>query len=117
MMDLISLAPHPGLVDTIGRLDAAAIEPLLNLGASDTLALRLIGPDNGFVISRGASGDYLASVVLADGDEETTASGLTLLRAAACALAQALLRQGPARSGDQGMAPHPRHPGSEATLH
>lgn len=93
MMEVIGHAPHPGLVASLGRLDATLAETLLDLGASDTLALRLIGPGNGFFASRGAAGDYLVSVVLANGGEETTASGTTLLRAVVCALAQALVLQ------------------------
>ncbi len=89
-MEVVARAPHPGLVDGVGRPDAATIDRLLAAGACDALALRLIGPDSGFFASRGGTGEYLVSVVLAGLGAEMTAAGTTLTRAVVGALALTL---------------------------
>jgi hypothetical protein len=95
MMDVIRHAPHPDLVDGLGQPDTATIEGLLAAGASDTLALRLIGTNSGFLASRGASGEYLVSLVLGGRGAEMTAAGPTLVRAVVFALALGLAHQDP----------------------
>ncbi|WP_068089697.1 hypothetical protein [Novosphingobium rosa] len=91
LAELIRHAPHPDLAEGVLALEPTVIEHLLAAGAAETLALRFISADSGFFVSRGAAGEYLVSVVLADRGE-TTAAGTSLARAVVCALAMALSR-------------------------
>lgn len=122
-MDVLSRAPNPDLLDGLGRLDAATVDQLLAAGAADMLALRLIGDDSGFFASRGASGEYLVSVMLAGRNAETTAAGSTLARATVCALAMTLSQPEPAGFApedfvhDRGYTARAPAPGASATLH
>jgi hypothetical protein len=92
LAELIRHAPHPELAEGVVALEPTMIEHLLAAGAAETLALRLISADSGFFVSRGAAGEYLVSVVLADRGGETTAAGTSLARAVVCALAMTLSR-------------------------
>jgi hypothetical protein len=112
LTSMIRQAPHPDMVEGVERLDQTVIEHLLAAGAADTLALRLISPDSGFFISRGAAGEYLVSVVLADRGGETTAAGSTLPRAMVCALAMSL-----SQPAQPAISPMLTQPATGATLH
>ncbi|WP_343613435.1 hypothetical protein [Novosphingobium sp.] len=112
LTSMIRHAPHPDMVEGVERLDQTVIEHLLAAGAADTLALRLISPDSGFFISRGAAGEYLVSVVLADRGGETTAAGSTLPRAMVCALAMSL-----SQPAQPAISPMLTQPATGATLH
>ena len=98
-MEVIARAPRADLVEGMGEPDPATIDRLLTAGASDALAMRLIGEDSGFFASRGGAGDYLVSVVLAGRGVEMTAAGATLTRAIVGALALVLSQPGGAEHG------------------
>lgn len=65
---------------------------LLAAGAADTAALRLIGGEAGYMVSRGPGGLHFASVVLAGQSEECSAGGDSMALALAGAFALALAR-------------------------
>lgn len=87
---LASNAP-PGLADPVP--DAARIEAMLLLGAAESAAIALIGPDTAFMLSRGINGSNLASVVLADGTSDFAAQGASLALSLLCAWASSLVAE------------------------
>jgi hypothetical protein len=70
--------------------DAAEFETLLSAGAGESAALRLIGEDAGYMLSRGPGGMCLASVILPGRTEEASCGGESFGLALAGALALAL---------------------------
>ena len=74
--------------------NAKVLEELLKLGAYESAALALLGGDSAFMLSRGANGNCLASVMLPHGPEEAVAEGSTLALALLCAHLSALLANG-----------------------
>lgn len=69
---------------------AERFEALLQAGAEESAALALLGDHCGYMLSRGAMGEALATVALPGAASECTANGETLALAIAAALAQAL---------------------------
>lgn len=69
---------------------ADRFEVLLKAGAVESAALGLLGDHCGYMLSRGAMGEALATVALPGAAHECTANGETLALAIAAALAQAL---------------------------
>jgi hypothetical protein len=112
LAELIRTAPHPDLAEGVVAPDQTVVEHLLAAGAAETLALRFISAESGFFVSRGAAGEYLVSVVLADRGGETTAAGTSLARAVVCALAMTL-----ARPQQPATAPLIAQASAGATLH
>ena len=91
--DLLMLAP-PGQQSHLGphlapKLAEAKIDAMLAAGAFESAALALLPQHAGYMLSRGPSGEHLASVFLPDSDRETTAGGAT----AALALVAALMAE------------------------
>lgn len=121
-LDVVRHAPHPDLTDGLYLHDPFTVDQLLAVGAADTLALSLVGPDNGFFASRGGTGEYLVSVVIEGRGEETTAAGMTLTRAIVNALALSLsqppcLDHGADLGGDHGYGGFHAMAVAGATLH
>lgn len=71
-----------------------AVEALICADAPESAALSLLGTDCGYLLSRGAGGQHLASVMLPWASEETSAGGDTLALAVVGALALALAEAG-----------------------
>jgi hypothetical protein len=65
------------------------IEAMLAAGAGEGAALSLLPQGAGYMLSRGANGEHLASVFLSGSDSEMTAQGAT----AALALVAALMAE------------------------
>ena len=87
--DVLMLAP-PGLRDQIGiQSGEAQIEAMLAAGAHESAALALLPDGAGYMLSRGANGEHLASIFLEQSDAEMTAHGAT----AALALIAALMAE------------------------
>lgn len=80
-------------------------EALLALRAYDSAALALMPDQAAYILSRSASGDYLASVLLPHGDEEMTAQAPTLALALVSALLACLARIAGGAGGDWPMPP------------
>lgn len=70
------------------------LEVLLAADAYESAALALLGPEWGYMMSRGSGGVCLATVIAPGGDEDTTAQGATPALALMIALASALLGEG-----------------------
>lgn len=87
---LIGHAPSPALLAGMAQPDAATFEAFVSLGATTSAALSLIGEDAGYMLSRDADGQHLASVILPGRFEETTAGADTAALALVGALAMAL---------------------------
>lgn len=69
---------------------AERLDELIAAGAGASAVLAFVGPDCGYLISRGAAGQHLASLILPGATEETSASGDTLALALIGAIALAL---------------------------
>lgn len=86
---VLMLAP-PGMLAQLGmRTGEQRIEAMLALGAFESAALSLLPKGAGYMLSRGANGEHLASVFLGQTDSEMTAHGAT----AALALVAALMAE------------------------
>ncbi len=70
--------------------DPTVIESLFIAGACDSAALALLGGSSGYMISRGSTGEFMATVVLPGYAEEQTGSGDSLALALVSAIALAL---------------------------
>jgi hypothetical protein len=88
--DILASAPHRGLVAGLTVPERARIEALVAADAGETAVLALFGGEAGYLLSRGAAGQHLASVILPGSSEEVTAGGDSLLLALIGALALAL---------------------------
>ena len=91
--DLLMLAP-PGHHLHLGpklapKLAEAKVNAMLAAGAFESAALALLPHSAGYMLSRGPSGEHLASVFLSESERETTAAGAT----AALALVAALMAE------------------------
>ena len=87
---LIEQAPSPSFLAGINQPDAALFEAWVSLGATTSAAASLIGEYAGYMLSRDADGNYLASVILPGRVDETTAGADTAALAIVGALALAL---------------------------
>lgn len=85
------------LIDASWLLASAADEArlgiLVSCGAYDSAAALVIGVERPYLVSRGANGVCLASVLLADGCEETTVEAATPALAMLAAYVAALLAE------------------------
>lgn len=91
LLCLLHDAPEPALLTDLAlpaRQDDLA---LTDQQTCASLALALLEGNCFFMISKGSEQLFIASVVLPDGDEETTASGSTLALALIGAIALAVL--------------------------
>ncbi|MBC2670499.1 hypothetical protein ACFOON_03000 [Novosphingobium piscinae] len=87
---LVAAAPHPVLVTGLAVPAEIRLLGLLEAGGAASAALALIGPECGYLLSRGSNGDHLASVVLPGASQEVSACGDTAALALVGALARAL---------------------------
>ena len=87
--------------------DMQAFEAMLRAEAHESAALALVGPEIGFLLSRGGNGEALASIVLPGASNDHTVSGATPALALITALGLAL-------GGDVGLAAAHRSPGQSA---
>ena len=94
LRELLVQAPSPGLVRGISVPSAERLDELIAVGAGQSAALAMLGAECGYLLSRGAGGQHLASVILPGADEETSSSGDTLALALIAALALALVDAG-----------------------
>jgi hypothetical protein len=98
MRRLLAAAPMPALLRGLAVPCAERVEELVRADAASTAALEMMAPDFGYLLSRGASGQHLASVILPGAEEETSASGdtmaLALIGAIGLALVEAALIDG-----------------------
>lgn len=85
--------PDPGASRT-GDPAEDPIEALILANAAESAALALLGAECGYLLSRGAGGQHLASIMLPSASEETSAGGDTLALAVVGALALALAEAG-----------------------
>ena len=91
MRRLLASAPIPALLRGLAVPCAERLDELVMAGAAASAVLEMLGPDCGYLLSRGASGQHLASVILPGADEETSASGDTMALAVIGALGLALV--------------------------
>lgn len=75
----------------IGSLTRDRFESLMQLQAFDTAAFEMIGIEAGLIVSRGAYGSALASLVIPGIEDEVTARGATNALALVGAMALAIL--------------------------
>ncbi|MFM5908806.1 MAG: hypothetical protein ACKOPO_14655 [Novosphingobium sp.] len=87
---LLQAAPSADLLAGIDLPDSASFEFLVHAGAAESAALMLIGPEAGFMLSRGPEGRFLASVFLPGRLEESSAGAETAALALLAALAVGL---------------------------
>ncbi|HKR90791.1 hypothetical protein [Novosphingobium sp.] len=82
-----------GVVGSCGSrwIDAAALEPMLACGATESAVLAIFGPDVAFMVSRGKNGCSLATVIVSDGGDEVMSEGETPALALLAAYSGALL--------------------------
>lgn len=90
---LLRLAPEVRGVSLPAPVPEKQLETRLDAGAEASVALSLIGPDTGFMLSRGRNGSYLATVILPGGSEEFTARGHSAALALLAAQALAFLAE------------------------
>lgn len=94
MRRLLAAAPNPALLRGLAVPCAERVEELVRADAASSAALEMMAPDFGYLLSRGASGQHLASVILPGAEEETSASGDTMALALIGALGLALVEAG-----------------------
>jgi hypothetical protein len=88
---LMAMAPDDEMGAMVDHLPPqAALEALLGLGAFESAAMALLPEHTTYLLSRSATGDYLASVLLAQVDEEMTSQGATMALAMVSALLASL---------------------------
>lgn len=93
-LELFRAAPLP-FARLLPRLpDRRRFEALLAADAHESAALALLGRDWGYMLSRGPGGVCLATLVMPNRDEDTTAQGDTPALALVLALTSALLAEG-----------------------
>lgn len=93
--DLLARVPEPGLGAGLTVPDAARVDALIAADAGECAVLALFGAEAGYLLSRGAGGQCLASVILPGSAEEVTAGGDSLVLALIGALALALTEATP----------------------
>jgi len=91
MRRLLAEASEPGLLRGLTVPSAERMDQLVAAEAAPSAAFALLGPDCGYLLSRGAGGQHLASVILPGADEETSATGDTVALALIGALGLALV--------------------------
>lgn len=94
MRALLAAAPDARLVRGLVAVAPDRLEQLIACNAVDSAALALIGPESGYLLSRGALGEHLASVILPDAPAEVTRCGDTAALALIGAIAGALTGDG-----------------------
>lgn len=87
---LLSVVPDLARMAGFPPPDFARVETLISAGAPESAVLALFGGEAGYLLSRGGSGQHLASVALPGATDDVTASGDTLALALIGALALAL---------------------------
>jgi hypothetical protein len=105
---LLADAPQSELIAGLTVPDHARTEVLLAAGAEETAVLALFGGEAGYLLSRAACGQYLASVILPGSSAEVTAGGDNLVLALIGALALALVE---VTTGSAAAVPRPGRDG------
>ena len=103
LRDHLLRAPWTHCLAGVNLPDAAEFETLLSAGACESAALRLIGEDGGYMLSRGPGGMCLASVMLPGRAEESSCGGESFGLALSGAIALALA-DSPAMPNERGDA-------------
>ena len=67
---LLAEVPAPALLRGLTVPSAPRLEQLIAADAPQSAALAMLGPDCGYLLSRGAGGQHLASVILSGAGEE-----------------------------------------------
>jgi len=75
---LLEEAPSPDLLDGLCVPRARDGDALIQAGAHESAMLAFLGAETGFCLSRGADGDYLASIILPRRSAESTARGASM---------------------------------------
>lgn len=87
---LLCAAPRASLAAGLRVPTSDRLDDLIAVGAGECALLAMFENDGGYLISRGAGGQHLASVALPGCEDEVTAGGETLVLALVGALALAL---------------------------
>jgi hypothetical protein len=101
LRDILAGAPDPAARLGSNVPDWKSFDAMCRAEAWESAALSLLGEDCGYMLSRGAGGRHIASVILPGRAEEATASADTAALALAAALAMAL-QDAPMLFGDLG---------------
>lgn len=96
---LLAAAPAVALVRGLTVPSAAGLDEWIAVNAASSAALAMLGHECGYLLSRGAGGQHLASLILPGATEETSASGDTMALALVGALGLALAEVGLAQPG------------------
>ncbi|MFC3175341.1 hypothetical protein ACFOD9_13860 [Novosphingobium bradum] len=92
---LLAEAPVPALLRGLAVPSEERLDQLIAADAAQSAALAMLGPDCGYLLSRGAGGQHLASVILPGATEEASASGDSFALALVSALGLALIEAEP----------------------
>ena len=90
---LLRDAPSKKLVTSLAPAPHSRFAAQLDAGAGAALALGMLGPQCGYMLSRGVSGLHIASVVLPDSREEASAGGASAGLALVGAIALAIVER------------------------
>ena len=90
---LLCAAPYQWLVTGLEPASDETIAALLDLVAGTAVALGMLGTECGYMLSRGANGLHIASVILPNSQEEVSASGASAGIAMVGAIALAIVER------------------------
>jgi hypothetical protein len=105
MRDLLARAPEPALLAGLVLPDAASLEARLDAHCWESAAMAMLDADSAYLLSRGAYGRHLASVILPGQVEDFPSPGNTLALALLGAMAQALSQGAPLAFADRDPKP------------
>ncbi len=88
---LLCAAPCPELVAGLDPVSNESISAQLDAGAGAAAALGTLGAKSGYMLSRGANGLHIASVILPESHEDVSASGASAGIALVGAIALAIV--------------------------
>lgn len=91
--DLFRQVPEDLGVALLAPAEEERVEFLTLSGAAESAVLALVGPDAGFMLSRGTNGSHLATVVLPEQTQDYSATGSTVALALLAALTAAVLAE------------------------
>lgn len=95
IFDLLARAPSSAALAGLTLPEPVRVEQLIAARAGECAVLAVFGSEAGYLLSRGGSGQHLASVVLPGATEEVNAGGDSLVLALIGALALALAEASP----------------------
>ena len=105
MRELLARAPESELLSGLVLPDAASLEARLDARCWESAALDMLDAGSAYLLSRGAHGRHLASVILPGQDEDIPSPGNTLALALIGAMAQALSQGAPMALADRDPKP------------